>query len=99
MAHIVDLQDAADDLVVRAALFREEAAMLAARAGRARDCVIRSAYSDLANRWLMFAAQIELEAAERFTEHGGRQETGEPQGLSCTSWGIDRADASALKLV
>jgi len=90
---------AVDDLVVRAALFREEAAMLAARAGRARDRVIRSAYNDLASRWLMFAAQLELDAAEQFTEQGGRAETKDRSELSCGPWPFEHTDPCALKLV
>jgi len=89
---------AVDDLVVRAALLREEAAMLAARAGRARDQVIRSAYNDLASRWLMFAAQMELEAAEQFTEQGGRHETRD-RSESCGPWPFEHTDPCALKLV
>ncbi|HUJ46493.1 MAG TPA: hypothetical protein VLV55_05120 [Rhizomicrobium sp.] len=98
MAHNDNIQ-AIDDLVVRAALFREEAAMLAARASRARDQIVRSAYSDLASRWLMFAAQLELEAAEHFAEQGGRQEARDRSGLSCAPWPVNHTDSCALKLV
>lgn len=99
VAHSGDIQADAEDLVVRAALFRAEAVVLAARACRARDQVIKSAYNELGTRWLMFAAQLELEAAERFAESGGRQEAEDHSGLSCAPRKLERAGACALKLV
>lgn len=56
-----NLSNAHMDAMSRAAAFRIEADMLRARARATGEAVIREQYLALADRWAMFAANLEAE--------------------------------------